>query len=130
MSKLIREPIRPYWLVLFTALVGILVETAAAIAQAQPWKSILDNVVSNHHLPKWLMDSVGPLPGGTRQIRLAAFAVVLLVAIAVAKAFAHRLGLTRRTDHFVEIKGAVVEEQGTYAEFDEARHETKAALAA
>ena len=86
MSKLIREPIRPYWLVLFIVLAGIVVETAFAVAEARPLKTILDNAVGTHYLPNWLTDFVGPLPGGTSKMRMAGLAALLLMAIAAANA--------------------------------------------
>jgi hypothetical protein len=131
MSTLIREPIRPYWRALFIVLAGLLVETAAAIAKPQPMKTILDNVVSSHYLPRWLTDSVGPLPGGgTGKIRVAVFTFLWLVAIAVAEAIAHRLRIARRADSALRIMGSVAAEEGTYAELNETRCETNAVLAA
>lgn len=130
MSNLIREPVRSYGLVLFIVLAGMLLETAAAIAKPQPLKTILDNVASSHHLPKWLIDFVGPLPGGTSKIGIAALAALLLVAIAVFNALAHRLRPTRRTDRVIEITEGIVTEEGTSDELNQAPYETSAALAA
>jgi hypothetical protein len=119
MSKLNGGPIRPYWLAFLTVLAGLLVDTATAIAEARPLKTIVDNMVSNHHLPKWLIDSVGPLPGGTSKVCVAAFTALVLVAIAIASAVAHRGSATPSTVSVIGIKGSVAQP-----------HETKASLAA
>lgn len=123
MSKLIRGPIRPYWLAFFIVLAGLVVDTATAIAEARPLKTIVDNMVSNHHLPKWLTDSVGPLPGGTSKMYVAVFAALVLVAIAVAGVLVQRFSATPSTVSVIRIKGRGLAERGNY-------HETKAALAA
>jgi hypothetical protein len=130
MAKLIRRPIRPYWLVFSIVLAGILMETAAAIVEARPLRAILDNVVSNHHLPNWLTDSVGPLPGGASKLRVAAFFILWLLTIAAAKAISHWLSTGRRTGRVVEIKSGRVGKAGDYAQRNEVQYETKAALAA
>jgi hypothetical protein len=130
MSKLMREPIRPYWWALLIVLAGLLLEMAAAIAAARPLKTIVDNVVSSHHLPMWLTDSVGPLPSVTSKVYLVAFAVLLLLAIPVASAIAHRMSTSRNTNGVVRINSRVVAEESTCAGLNEAQYETKATLAA
>jgi hypothetical protein len=130
MSKLIPEPIRPYCLLLFIVLAGVLMETAAAVAQARPLKTVLDNVVGSHHLPKWLTGFVGPLPGGTSKVLVAVFAALMLVAIAGAAAIAGRLRASRRGAPVIRINGGVAAQERTYAELNEAQYETQPALAA
>jgi hypothetical protein len=130
MSKLIREPIRPYWLAFFLVLAGIVVETATAIAEARPLKTIVDNLASNHHLPKLLPDFVGPLPGGTSKMCVAAIAALLLVAIGVASAIAGRWSTARGTVRVIRINGGLSAVQSPAAHLNSARLETKAALAA
>lgn len=88
MSKLILELIRPYWRTLCIVLAAMLVETVATIAGPWPLKIILDNVVGSHHLPTWLANFMGPLLGGTSKMHIAAFAALLVVAIALANAIA------------------------------------------
>jgi hypothetical protein len=130
MSKLIREPIRPCWLAFFLVLAGIVVETATAIAEARPLKTIVDNLASNHHLPKLLPDFVGPLPGGTSKMYVAAFAALLLVAIGVASAIAGRWSTARSSVKVIGIHGGLSVAQGPFAQLNKAPHETKAAVAA
>jgi len=129
MSKLIREPIRPYRWAFWIVPAGVLVETAAVLAGALPLKNIVDKLVSTHHLPMWLADSVGPLPGGASKMRVAALAALLLVAMAVANAIARQLG-NSRSIKVIRIKGGTVGEESTHVELNEAQYETKAALAA
>jgi hypothetical protein len=54
MVRLIRELVRPYRGTLAIILLARVVETAMSLAGPWPLKVVLDNVVGNHHLPRWL----------------------------------------------------------------------------
>ncbi|WP_158792542.1 ABC transporter ATP-binding protein [Granulicella sp. L60] len=91
MLRLIRELIRPYRGTLIVILFAMLVESLMGLAAPWPVKVILDNVVANHHLPKFLdklLASHAALSLGHGKLEIAALAGVAVVLIAVIGSFA------------------------------------------
>ena len=88
MMRLIRELIRPYRGILLIVLAAMLVQTAMSLAGPWPLKVILDNVVGNHHLPKWMADRLLPALGGESKMHIAALAAIFAVLIAVLSSIA------------------------------------------
>jgi len=64
------------------------VQTAMSLAGPWPLKVILDNVVGNHHLPKWMADRLLPALGGESKMHIAALAAIFAVLIAVLSSIA------------------------------------------
>ncbi len=88
MWRLIRELIRPYRWMLAIILAAMLVQTAMSLAGPWPLKIILDNVVGNRHLPKWLADRMVPMLGGESKMHIAALAAIFAVLIALLSSIA------------------------------------------
>ena len=86
MTRLIRELIRPDRGSLLLILVAMFVETLMSLAAPWPLKVLLDNVVANHHLPKFLdrlIDSTFGAALGHGKMEIAAFVALAVVLIAV-----------------------------------------------
>ena len=88
MMRLIRELIRPYRGILLIVLAAMLVQTAMSLAGPWPLKIILDSVVGNHHLPKWMADRLLSALGGESKMHIAALAAIFAVMIAVLSSIA------------------------------------------
>ena len=55
--------LRPYWPTLGLALIAVLGETAADLAEPWPLKIVLDYVLQSKHMPDWLAGVVHRLAG-------------------------------------------------------------------
>ena len=74
--------LRPYWPTLGLALIAVLGETAADLAEPWPLKIVLDYVLQSKHMPDWLAAVVHRL-AGTSQIAIlnAAVGAVAIIAL-------------------------------------------------
>ncbi len=88
MIRLIRNLIRPYRASLSLVLAAMLVETLMSLAAPWPLKVVLDNVVGNSHLPRWLSGMLAAMPGGIGKSQIAIWAGASAVLIAVIGAIA------------------------------------------
>ena len=88
MLGLIRDLVRPYRASLTVVLAAMLVQTAAALAAPWPLKVIVDSVVGDRPLPKWLANALSPLLTTGGPMRIATIAAGALVVIAVIGAIA------------------------------------------
>ena len=94
MIRLMRELVRPYRGTLIAILLAMLVQTAMSLAGPWPLKIILDNVVGDHRLPKFLQYFVGSslgnaVGGGKMEIAgLAALATILIALIGAIASYA------------------------------------------
>ena len=103
MGGLIRELVRPYRWTLVVVFLAMLMETAMSLAAPWPLKVILDNVVGSHHLPGWVVHSLGHLLVDTSKTRIAVFAAISAVLIAAIDAAAGYFD-----DYFTESLGQSV----------------------
>src|ERR1700728_1570342 len=86
MVRLIQELIRPHRGTLLLILLAMLVETLTGLAAPWPIKVILDNVVGDYHLPKFLNPLLGSTFGsflGHGKLEIAAFAALAMILIAI-----------------------------------------------
>ncbi|RZT18268.1 subfamily B ATP-binding cassette protein MsbA [Mycobacterium sp. BK558] len=86
--RLILELLRPYrWLVagIFAVLC---VQIAMGLAAPWPLKVVLDSVVGDHPLPRWLHGLLQPILGGESRMHIAGLAAIMVIVIAVIAAIA------------------------------------------
>lgn len=84
---LVLSLVKPYrkWLIII--FVAMIFETLMSLAAAWPLKVILDNVVGHHKLPEWL-NWLGFQKEGLDKMKLAAYAAISVVLIAIISAVA------------------------------------------
>jgi ATP-binding cassette, subfamily B, bacterial len=74
--------LRPYWPMLGLALIAVLGETAADLAEPWPLKIVLDYVLQSKHMPDWLAAVVHRLAGTSQSAILnAAVGAVAVIAL-------------------------------------------------
>jgi ABC-type multidrug transport system fused ATPase/permease subunit len=86
--RLISELLRPYRLLAVVVLLLMLVQTAMTLAAPWPLKIVIDNVVGNHPLPRWLHDALGSLFDHAGKMQIALLAAAITVGIAVINGLA------------------------------------------
>lgn len=85
MVRLIRDLLRPYRGQLLIVLAAMLVQAAVGLATPWPLKIIIDNVISNHALPRWSSWFASTL-GSAGKMQIATMAAVFVILIAVVTA--------------------------------------------
>ena len=76
--------LRPHWIPMTLALVGVAGEAAASLLEPWPLKIVLDYLLQSRPLPGWMMPVGGWIGGGS--LAVLNFAVVAVAVIAVAGA--------------------------------------------
>ena len=85
---LIWSLLKPYRASLAVVLVAMVLQMAATVAAPWPLKVVLDNVVGEHKLPRWLSDLLQPFFHHGTKMEIAAAAAIALVLIALIGAIA------------------------------------------
>jgi ABC-type multidrug transport system fused ATPase/permease subunit len=80
--------LKPYRASLAVVLVAMVLQMVATVAAPWPLKVVLDNVVGEHKLPRWLSDLLQPFFHHGTKMEIAAAAAIALVVIAVVGAIA------------------------------------------
>jgi subfamily B ATP-binding cassette protein MsbA len=80
--------LKPYRGTLLIILLAMLLQMVATVATPWPLKIVLDNVVGEHKLPRWLDDFLRPFMHGGTKMEIAAAAAIALVLIVVLGAVA------------------------------------------
>jgi ABC-type multidrug transport system fused ATPase/permease subunit len=80
--------LKPYRGTLLIILLAMLLQMVTTVATPWPLKIVLDNVVGEHKLPRWLDDFLRPFMHGGTKMEIAAAAAIALVLIVVLGAVA------------------------------------------
>ncbi|HUE42538.1 MAG TPA: ABC transporter ATP-binding protein [Candidatus Sulfotelmatobacter sp.] len=88
MYSLIWSLVKPYRGHLAVVLVAMVLQMVATVATPWPLKIVLDNVVGEHKLPRWLSDLLQPFFHHGTKMEIAAAAAIALVVIALVGAVA------------------------------------------
>jgi len=88
MLRFIGGLVRPYRGKLLIILLAMIVETLMSLAAPWPLKIILDNVVSDHRMARWLHDLLGPALAHGNRLHIALVAALLYVLISALGALA------------------------------------------
>lgn len=88
MFPLIWSLLKPYRGILAVVLLAMLLQMGATVAAPWPLKVVLDNVVGEHKLPRWLADALAPFFHSGTKMEIAAAAAIALVLIALIGALA------------------------------------------
>ena len=88
MLRFIGGLVRPYRGKLLIILLAMIVETLMSLAAPWPLKIILDNVVSDHRMARWLHDLLGPALAHGNRLHIALVAALLYLLISALGALA------------------------------------------
>jgi subfamily B ATP-binding cassette protein MsbA len=73
--------LRPHWILMTLALVGVAGESAAALLEPWPLKIVLDYLLQSRPLPGWMLPVAGWIGGGTLAVLNLAVVAVAVIAI-------------------------------------------------
>jgi subfamily B ATP-binding cassette protein MsbA len=73
--------LRPHWMAMTMALVGVAGEAAAALLEPWPLKVVLDYLLQSKPLPDWMMPAVAWIGGGKLAVLNAAVVAVAVIAV-------------------------------------------------
>jgi ATP-binding cassette subfamily B protein len=93
--------LRPHWILMTLALVGVAGEAAAALLEPWPLKIVLDYLLQSRPLPGWMLPVAGWIGGGTLAVLNLAVAAVAVIAIGGAISSYANTALTANVGQWV-----------------------------
>jgi subfamily B ATP-binding cassette protein MsbA len=93
--------LRPHWLAMTLALLGVAGEAGASLLEPWPLKIVLDSLLQSKPLPGWLTPVAGWIGGGTLAVLNLAVVAVAVIAIAGALSAYANTALTARVGQWV-----------------------------
>jgi ABC-type multidrug transport system fused ATPase/permease subunit len=86
--RLLFELLKPHRWLVAVILAAALLQTAMSLAAPWPLKIILDDVVGNHALPRWMATGLLPLVGGGGKLHIALLAAIIAIVVAIVSGLA------------------------------------------
>ena len=88
MWRLLFGLLKPHRWLVAVILAAALLQTSMSLAAPWPLKIILDNVVGNHPLPRWMATGLLPLVGGQGKLHIALLAAIIAIVVAIVSGLA------------------------------------------